>query len=178
MKNKTLLVSLVESPEDWTDLKILEASLRSFGGEMNGTRMMIFVPEGKETSLISRDEENIEIRHLEISEQINNYWFAARVTAMAQAEKIAMDDYGTITWIDPVCLILNPPLLYRLDENTDAAFRPVHIQNVGLRVDDPLDDYWRGIYQACGIQDVEEIVDSFVDRQQLTSLLQYPCILG
>ena len=48
-----------------------------------------------------------------------------------------------------------------------AAFRPVHIRNVGLALEDELDDYWRRIYQAVGIEDILLPVDSFVDGQRL-----------
>ena len=70
-------------------------------------------------------------------------------------------------WIDPGCLVVNPPVLYELSRDHDAAFRPVHIQNVGLRPDEPLDAFWQGIYADVGIPDVSTTVQSFVDRRTL-----------
>jgi hypothetical protein len=70
-------------------------------------------------------------------------------------------------WIDPGCLVVNPPVLYELGADFDAAFRPVHIQNVGLRVDEPLNAFWGGIYTAVGLTDLSTTVQSFVDRQTL-----------
>jgi hypothetical protein len=74
---------------------------------------------------------------------------------------------GTLVWIDPGCLVVNPPTLYELGADFEAAFRPVHIQNVGLRVDQPLDAFWQGIYAELGITDVFATVQSFVDQRVL-----------
>jgi hypothetical protein len=69
--------------------------------------------------------------------------------------------------MDQTCLIVNPPLLYVLGSEFDAALRPVHIRNVGLRWDDPVDPFWRRIYEVVGVQDMHMTVESFVDQQKL-----------
>jgi hypothetical protein len=167
MKPETLFVSLIFSRESWAQIKILETSLQWFGGEMSSSSVLLFDPLGGSFPVEFKTKENIEIQPLVLSKKIGGYLFAEKVTAMAKAEKLARNDYKTITWIDPMCLILKPPILYRLDEKVDAAFRPVHIQNVGLRADDPLDEYWRRIYRACGVNDIDRTVESFVDGQHL-----------
>ncbi len=134
---------------------------------MSSSSLLLFDPLGGSFPVEFKMAGNIEIQPLELSKKIGEYLFADKVAAMAEAEKLARNDYKTITWIDPMCLILKPPILYRLDEKVDAALRPVHIQNIGLRLVDPLDEYWSNIYKACGVTDVNMAVDSFVDRQRL-----------
>jgi hypothetical protein len=91
------------------------------------------------------------------------------VFACSQAEKIVPPETKSLVWIDPNCLIVQPPLLFELGDLFDAAVRPVHIRNVGLTVTDPLDEYWRGIYSVIGVDDIQGTVDSFVDNQRLRS---------
>jgi hypothetical protein len=52
-----------------------------------------------------------------------------------------------------------------LSKSTQAAFRPVHIQNVGLSTDQALDPYWNKIYQEIGLGEIVYRVESYVDMQ-------------
>lgn len=66
-----------------------------------------------------------------------------------------------------MCLVVSPPVLYGLAGEMDAAIRPVHIRNVGLRKAEPLDTYWKNIYETVGVGDIDVVVESFVDRQPI-----------
>ncbi len=167
MKSNILLISYADSPEEWVRVKILEESLRRFGGEMSHSRILVYDVLGDGIPESISFLEDVEVRKLDVPAGIRNYLFATKVIAMAQAEAEHPDQSLTLTWIDPSCLILNPPGLYELDHNNQAAFRPVHIQNVGLQVKDPLDDYWHSIYQAAGFEDTSRSIESFVDGQLL-----------
>ncbi len=57
--------------------------------------------------------------------------------------------------------------MFDLGQDWDAAVRPVHIKNVGLAADEPLNSYWERIYQAAGLQASRLTVETFVDRQQI-----------
>ncbi len=167
MTQDVLFITVVDSPESIIPAKRMIASLREFGGELKDAPVVIYDAGDDSNRLDQWAGAGIEFRSLELSERIRHYWLSEKVAAMAQAEQ----EYGkpgrTITWIDAACLILDPPMLYRLDDVSKAAFRPVHIRNVGLALEDELDDYWRRIYQAVGIDDIVLPVDSFVDGQRL-----------
>ena len=64
-------------------------------------------------------------------------------------------------------LIIQPPLLFDLTSSFDAAVRPVHHRNVGLPAAEPVDDFWKKVYETVGVQDVEVTVKSFVDAQHI-----------
>jgi hypothetical protein len=49
----------------------------------------------------------------------------------------------------------------------DAAFRPVHICNVGSPVNQPMDAFWQKIYDVIGVKDNLMTVESFFDAQRL-----------
>jgi len=78
---------------------------------------------------------------------------------------MAADEIGSLVWIDEGCLLVQPPHLLSLGDGWDAAVRPVHIRNIGLRRTDTVDSFWRGIYQAVGVDDLEQSVETFVDQQ-------------
>jgi hypothetical protein len=87
--------------------------------------------------------------------------------ACAHAEKQAPAGVQSLIWLDLDCLVIQPPVLYNLGDEYDAALRPVHLRNVGLSPAEPLNGFWQGIYNELGIKDVLGVVDSFVDRQHL-----------
>lgn len=72
-----------------------------------------------------------------------------------------------LVWLSPECLVTQPPLLFDLAGEHDAAVRPVHIKNVGLRVTDPVDGFWRRVYEAVGVEEPQAIVESFVEGERI-----------
>ena len=43
----------------------------------------------------------------------------------------------------------------------------MHIQNIGLGADEPLNGFWAQIYKAVGVKDVPSTVQTFVDEQDI-----------
>jgi hypothetical protein len=94
------------------------------------------------------------------------YPFGAKVAACARAEELAAPLAGTLTWLDAsACWCARRAV--RVDEGCDAALRPVHLRNVGLPPEAPLDAFWRGIYAAVGLADAPFTVRTFLDDQPL-----------
>lgn len=161
-----LWVTYADSAESWQQVSLAIASLRSFGGDLRYSPVRVFHPE-ESIPPQGRSLAGIDLQPLCIPDGIRAYWFAGKVSAMARAEMDFKDQFHTLTWIDPSCLILNSPELYMLTGTSQAAFRPVHIQNVGLRRDQALDEYWRRIYQTVGLEDTATTAESFIDGQCL-----------
>jgi hypothetical protein len=91
------------------------------------------------------------------------YFFVDKAFACARAEEMLVSEDQSLIWIDPACLVINPPELYALDAAFDAAVRPVHITNVGLPSNAPLDGFWKGVYARIGIPEAGMTVQTFVD---------------
>ena len=104
-----------------------------------------------------------------------HYTLAGKVFACARAEALLAGSTDALAWINPDCLVVQPPLLFDLGGEADAAFRPVHIRNVGLPAGDPPDLFWEGIYRAAGAGDAEYTVESFVDGQVLRPYFNTHC---
>jgi len=162
----SVFITTVRTPFGRQRASWLIDSLRAFGGSLSKNPVWLFEADPRaECHRLAQD--GLTIIPLQVPEAIKHALFAEKVFACAQAEAMAGSDVGSLVWIDPGCLVVNPPELHQLGANFDAAFRPVHIQNVGLRVGDPLDVFWQGIYAELGIVDISVTVQSFVDRQTL-----------
>lgn len=165
--DQVVFVSIARTMFGRDCLRMLIDSLRVFGGEIGQSQVWIFDANPEKMLCKSLEGERVEVFSLHTPESIRHYLFADKVYGCAQAEAMATGKVGTLVCIDPICLVVNPPVLYDLGEAYDAAVRPVHIQNVGLRVDEPVDEFWRGIYKTVGVRDIEMTVQSFVAQQSL-----------
>ncbi len=112
-------------------------------------------------------ETGLHVFPLELPPPARNYIFAGKVFACARAEEMAGAEVRSIVWLSHDCLVIQPPLLFNLGRTFDAAVRPVHIRNVGIPADAPLDLYWERVYKTLGVEDIEVTVESFVDRERI-----------
>lgn len=162
-----LFMTLVHSPASKQKVRLMIESLRSFGGAWSGIQFWIFVPDENGVLCTDLESENVRVIPLKMPGVVRNYILGDKVAACAMGEAMMGDDFSSLIWMDPACLVVQPPELFYLGELRDAAFRPVHIRNVGLRASDPIDNYWSRIYQGAGVQDVRFTVESFVDKQEI-----------
>ncbi len=163
--DQTLFITKARTASGKKMARRLVESLRTFGGELSRSPVWLFDTCPEEASGIDFAPLDVKVIPLVIPTLLQNYEFGDKVYACAQAEKSAPEGIRSLTWIDITCLVVNPPVEYILNQPIEAAFRPVHIRNVGLRSSEPLDGYWKGIYETLGIGDVERTVESFVDQE-------------
>ena len=167
MNTTTVFVTLVTEPGEIPLARRMIHSLRAFGGDMGACPVWLFEadPDGAPCGSLAGD--GVEVIPLHAPDAVRRYFLGSKVWACAQAEAMAGSAVRSLIWIDYMCLVVAPPMLLDLGDDLAAAVRPVHIQNVGLRADAPLDGYWRAIYRAVGMEDIPATVESFVDRQPL-----------
>ncbi len=162
-----IFMTKVRTPAGRRAARLLIESIRSFGGEMSGCPFWVFDLAPQVTPFQDFDSAAARIIPLDVPKDLLSYHFGDKVYACAHAEELAPADVHSLVWIDPSCLVVNPPLLYGLAGEVDAAVRPVHIRNVGLQETEPLDAYWRKIFETVGVRDVEAVVEFFVDGQRI-----------
>lgn len=136
-------------------------SLRAFGGPLGGSPVWVFVQSAAGVTAIG----DAGIVPLETDSTLGRYPFGAKVLACARAEEMAAGQCRSLIWLSPQCLIVDSPDLLELPRGIGAAFRPVHIRNVGSRADGPLDEYWRCVYRTVGLDDASWTVESLVDPE-------------
>jgi hypothetical protein len=167
--SELLVVSLV-GPGEADRIRLALDSLREFGGELASASAWVYSADAGIAGLPG----DTTVRSLDAASR-PSLPFAAKVAVCAQAEAAAAGRFGSMLWLCPESLVLRPPLLYRLGPDCAAAFRPVHIANVGSRADAPADPYWQAVYDACGIADPGFTVESFVDRATLRPYFNTHC---
>ena len=160
-----LFLTIVSSAEEARGARLLIDSLRTFGGKLTASPFWIFAPDLEPVRAL--EDERTCLLPLAAPDLVLAYPFGMKVAACARAEELAPAGTRALVCIDTSCLIAQPPLLFDLDEDFDAALRPVHIRNVGLPASAPLDEFWQGIYNSVGIDDLHSTVDSFVEGQHL-----------
>lgn len=162
-----VFVTLVGGAGSREKAKLLIDSLRTFGGSTSRCPIWVFEadPEGAPCADLAGD--GVQVHPLEVPESVRGNWFAAKVCACAQAEKMAGPEIHSLVWLAPDCLVIRPPSLLNLGPGCLAAVRPVHHKNVGLRADEPLDPFWQGVYRAAGLDHAGKTVESFVDGDLL-----------
>ena len=164
-----LFMTLVGSPGEKADARLMIDSLRSFGGEMAGCTFWVFASDPRVAPCADLETENTRIFPLEVPAAAKGYLFGDKVAARARAEQLAPAATRSLVWVDPGCLFVGPPLLFDLGPDFEAAVRPVHIRNVGLAPGDPPGEFWKGVYAAVGSDGVRTTVESFVDGQRIRS---------
>jgi hypothetical protein len=165
--HRTIFFTCVQSRINARCTRRLVESLRRFAGSFSQNEFWLFSPDPHLFSLLECETLGIKTFQISVPESVRHYLFAEKVWTCAQAEVLAGQQVDALVWLNPEVLVLRPPADLELWQEFDAAVRPVHIQNVGLRVDSPVNNYWHQIYNLVGVQDVQVAVESFVDAQPL-----------
>lgn len=165
---KTFL-TLVRTTRERSRARLLIDSIRSFGGILSDCPIWLFEADPQGAPCESLEDMNVQIFSLSMPDAVRHYYFADKVYACAQAEEIASPSVQSLIWIDPGCLVIRPPLLYDLGQAFDAAVRPVHVKNVGLLAEEPLDGFWKKVCESVGLEDILTTVETFVDGQRIRS---------
>jgi len=164
-----LFATLVRSQEGKLAASRLIDSLRTFGGELADSPFWVFEADPAAAPCRDLEAGKTTVLPLDVPASVKGYLFGDKVYARARAEELAPQGVGSVVWVDPFCLFVQPPRLFDLGPDYDAAVRPVHIRNVGLAPESPLDAFWQGIYAAAGLDDVTTTVESFADGRRIRS---------
>ncbi len=162
-----VFLTLVRSPGERDCARLLIDSIRTFGGRLSQRPIWLFEADSPEASERDLAGKGVQVFPLSVPDSVKQVFFANKVYACARAEKMATPAVQSLIWIDASCLVIKPPLLFDLASSFDAAVRPVHIRNVGLPFDAPLDSFWTRIVENAGVQDVEGTVETFVDGERI-----------
>jgi len=178
--HETCFLLLFRSEAGERMARVAVESLRAFGGPLSDSPVWAFVPDPERASQALPGLEGIRRLPLTIEADSPPYPFAEKVFAFAWAEEMAGPEIRSFVWLSLDCLVLQPPLLFDLSPASgvapaDAAFRPVHHQNVGSVASQPLDDYWQGIYQGLEIDEMPHTIESFVDGLTLRPYFNTHC---
>jgi hypothetical protein len=145
---QVVFVTAVLGPGQRANAHLLVDGLRTFGGPLRECPVWILEMRPESAPCGELAGPGIDIVRLEVPEALPRYFFTYKVYAWAQVEEWADPSVRSLVWLDPGCLILRPPMHFELAPPQGAAFRPVHIRNVGSPAGEALDPFWQGVYRA------------------------------
>lgn len=168
-------ITLVNTSQEERHARLFIESLRAFGGTLRHAPLWVFFPQAFKPGELQPGLENVHLFPLDLPTDCPAYPFTEKVCACAQAEAMAGRLINSLVWVNPECLVVNPPLLFDLGMDIDAAFRPVHLSNIGSPAFQAPDGYWQRIYRLVGLKDAPFTVESFVDFQTLRPYFNTHC---
>jgi hypothetical protein len=173
--NRIHYITVISSQVVAQQVKLLIESLRRFRSRFGEYPVWLFCTDMKFSEGIS-ESDTLKLFHLKMDLPLRNYPLAEKVFASAQAEEMAASSgVQTLIWLNPDCLIFNPPALFVLLDRYDAAFRPVHICNVGSLANAPIDGYWQRVYEVVKVNQVPYTIESYVDGQTIRPYFNTHC---
>lgn len=168
-------ITVISSQVEAQQVKLLIESLRRFGGRLGAYPVWLFFTDINFSAGFS-ESDTLKLFHLKMDLPLSNYPLAEKVFACALAEEMAaLEGVQTLIWLNPDCLIFNPPELFILGDQYDAAFKPVHIRNVGSLANEPIDGYWQRVYEVVRVNQVPYTIESYVDGQILRPYFNTHC---
>ena len=134
---------------------LLAESIRSFGGKLATCPVWFMFPE-IDKSLTSRSQERLEALDIklipfEVETDLQNFFFGVELTALGLAETLAEKQTNLLAWLDSNTILLHEPERFLLPDNIQLAYKPVHHRLLGSKFDQPIDPFWKEIYQYCQV---------------------------
>ncbi len=167
MSEEIYFFMLVRSYEEEKHAHFLLKCLRTFGGPLHNCPVLVFQLHPRRKAKLDFNLDNIQFIPIDVDPKFRSYWFGEKVYVCSLAEEMVEGNVHSLVWLNAQCLVLLPPILFDLGDCYDAAFRPVHIKNVGLSIDEPLDSFWEEIFRVVGIDQCSYSVRSFVDEKEI-----------
>jgi hypothetical protein len=147
--------SLAASPSSFRKIRVLVESLRSFGGELSGSPLVVLYPDrldvtvGNARLLRSLD---VHMIPFPISRQEMDFPLAVVPIGAAAAENAIAGKAESLVWLLEDTLVLRSPSALVLPAWAQYAYRPVHHTNIGSVWKAPADDFWSAIYRHCKVE--------------------------
>lgn len=156
---------------------LLIESIRTFAGPFKEAPIWVVKPRrGRGLSRKTLDAFNRLKVHF-IDKDLNrawpNYGLANKTYAAAHVEAFASSQVETLCFMDSDMVCVQPPMSFVCQEQCVVAVRPVDLRFVGLLADEPLDLFWKVVYETCGV-DASKVwnVETRVYRQSIRAYFQ------
>jgi hypothetical protein len=186
MTPSILFVACVEAGALEQKARLLVRSIRRFGGRWREAPIHTFAPrKGRAISDATRaifDAHGV-VHHDELlNADFDGYGVGNKIFASARAEELAGED--VIVFVDTDTVILSEPAALAMQDDVDAAVRPVEFHRWNEPPDgdprwqtrhrrpsstgdgDPADEYWLRMYALCGVE-ARPFVETSCDRLRI-----------
>ena len=138
-------------------VNLLAESVHKFGGKYSNVAIWVYTAieeERLDSTLITNLENNsVKINKVSVPEEARWFFFASKVYAAAEAEKSAAGKYDILAWLNFDTILLKEPTEFVLPGNVSLGYRPVMHRNIGLGINDPLDDFWKRAFELMQVSE-------------------------
>ena len=150
----------------------LASSIRTFGGALCFNPIWMFsrkqeqeLPDSTRQKIFSLGARLISF-DLDVDQ--SKVAFSSYVTAAGIAEGMAQGQASFLAMLATDTLILQPPTGFLLPAGKSLGACPVHLKLLGSGFNEPIDEYWKLVYQHCQV-DAEHIytMQTVVDEQMV-----------
>ncbi|MDA0195423.1 MAG: hypothetical protein O2887_05380 [Bacteroidetes bacterium] len=171
-------VVFVVEPGDLEQKAILLAdSLRFFGG-LDPAIPIFAINPGRKGSICAATKKKLNKSNVELVQEKLNlsykfYPLANKIFASAYCEQKFDHEFDTLVFLDTDLLVLNCVSdLFNINPNHQVKVKPEERINTGQKPNEPLNVFWKMIYEHCGIHDLEKVwsVKSAVGSTQMRAL--------
>jgi len=132
---------------------MLAQSIRDFGGVVAADPIWVMVPDGgrRMSRVNAANFESLDVRLVPfpINPDIREVPFAVKAVGGAHAEALVASD--RLVWLDPDVLVVGDGSEFLIPDGAALGYRPVHHRLIGPDWDEPLDPFWRVIYDVCEV---------------------------
>lgn len=134
---------------------LLAESIRAHAGRYSSFPLWVFGPKDgahySENALATFGRLDVRTIPFALDADLEEVPFAGKVLASAVAEQQAEGQADLLLWMDPDSIIIQEPSALILEPGKVLGCRPVDHLLIGSPYDQPIDDFWRAVYQACGV---------------------------
>jgi len=134
---------------------LLVSSIREFAGEYRDSDIWALQPrKGKNISRSTLDffkENNVFYVNANLNTDWPDYGIANKIYASAFVESLVERNVDTLVFLDSDTVILKSPKDLLLSKQHSIAIRPVDYINIGQKVEEPINDYWKIFYDLLDV---------------------------
>ena len=136
---------------------LLAESVRAYAGTLSKSPIWYYVPfNGDELSFEAEERLlalDVDLITFKVDQEASKFFFVPEVVAAAEAEEMAQGKTDVLAWLGSNTVVLQEPRDFLLPGGKNVGYRPVHHTLVGSRFGEPLDPFWRIVYERCGVKE-------------------------
>ncbi|HUU46115.1 MAG TPA: hypothetical protein VM118_10325 [Acidobacteriota bacterium] len=165
-----IFATFVASPAQLDNALILAESVRSFAGQYRESPVWVYMPHDAPPPDVEKDARlkalKIEIKHGEAPEEARWFYYADKVFAAADAERLAEGHCAVLVWMDDDTIILREPTAFVLDTAHSFGYVPVMHNRSGTLYGEPSIPFWKRVFEKLAIDDDKLFaMTTIADRQ-------------
>jgi hypothetical protein len=181
-QQKMIIATFGEQELDLERIRIMIDSIHTFAGRFKDAPVWVYLTEGmlaSESKLLDEiDSLGAEFRLSQAPEEATWFYLSRKVFAAAQAEEAAVGKADILAWLDVDTIFLQEPDEFLLPKGKSLGYRPVMHRNISPLYDEPLDDFWKRVYEDMSVPESRVFpMVTVADEDRIRPYINAGCLL-